>query len=113
MDQQEEENKYVSIIEQLESMKLIEDLNLKLITLKKTKINFLRNHILDIKEKKRIELMENDKLFDIYHKNEVNYNRHDNHSCQFSFFLAVYLFHCLYSKCKISDHMIQLNFAFV
>ncbi len=28
MDQQEEENKYVSIIDQLESMKLIEDLNL-------------------------------------------------------------------------------------
>jgi hypothetical protein len=49
MDQQKEENKHVSIIEQLESMKLIEDLNLKLITLKKTKINFLfRNHILDV-----------------------------------------------------------------
>jgi hypothetical protein len=72
MDQQEEENKYVSIIEQLESMKLIEDMNLKLITLKKTKINFLRNHILDIQEKHRIELMENDKLFDVYYKNEVN-----------------------------------------
>ncbi len=49
MDQQKEENKHVSIIEQLESMKSIEDLILKLITLKKTKINFLfRNHILDV-----------------------------------------------------------------